>query len=170
MISSISLLRSHAPRMINLFLSAGLPASRSCPEFLPAYRPLWCALFLSWRHVPGGHTPCSRSFNFQGSVPVYKNDFTENRGLPPYIQDIGKTLKIRIFPRLWNRAIMGVITEKKITREGALDVHKAINPGAAQRSASGRQAPDTGTTDEGRKPERENKEHDRKHRKIRKDS
>ena len=31
-------------------------------------------------------------------------------------------------------------------------------------------APDTGTTDEGRKPERENKEHDRKHRKIRKDS
>ena len=31
-------------------------------------------------------------------------------------------------------------------------------------------APDTGTTDEGRKLERENKVHDRKHRKIRKDS
>ena len=25
------------------FLSAGLSASRSCPEFLPAYCPLWCA-------------------------------------------------------------------------------------------------------------------------------
>ena len=83
------------------------------PEFLPAYRPLWCARFLSWRHFPGGHTPCSRSFDFQGSVPVCKNQFTEKRGPFPYIQNVGKTLEIRIFPRLWNRAIMGVITEKR---------------------------------------------------------
>lgn len=131
--------------MINLFLSAGLPASRSCPEFLPAYRPLWCARFLSWRHFPGGHTPCSRSFDFQGSVPVCKNHSIEKRGLLPYIQDVGKTLEIRIFPRLWNRAIMGVFTEKTITRKGALNVYKAVNPGAAQRPAGGGQAPDAGT-------------------------
>ena len=56
--------------------------------------------------------PCSRSFDFQGSVPVCKNQFTEKRGSFPYIQNVGKTLEIRIFPRLWNRAIMGVITEK----------------------------------------------------------
>ena len=58
-------------------------------------------------------TPCSRSFNFQGSVPVCKNDFIEKRGPLPYIQDVGKTHEILIFPRLWNRAIMGVFTEKR---------------------------------------------------------
>ena len=38
-----------------------------------------------------------------------------------------------------------------------MDVHKAVNPGAAQRLAGGRQAPDAGTTDESRKPERKDK-------------
>src|SRR5699024_8803674 len=104
--------------MINVFLSAGLPASRSCPEFLPAYRPLWCARFPSWRHFPGGHTPCSRSFDFQGSVPVCKNQFTEKTDPFPYIQNVGKTLEIRIFPRLWNRAIMVVFTKKSTMRGG----------------------------------------------------
>src|SRR5699024_4288254 len=104
------------PRRINLFLSAGLPASRSCPNFFPAYRPLWCARFLSWRHFPGGHTTCSRSFDFQGSVLVYKNQFTEKRDPFPYVQNVGKIRKSRIFPRLWNRAIIDVITEKSMTR------------------------------------------------------
>ena len=40
---------------------------------------------------------------------------------------------------------MGVFTEKTITRKGALNVYKAVNPGAAQRPAGGGQAPDAGT-------------------------
>ena len=45
---------------------------------------------LSWRHFPGCHPPCSRSFIFQGSMSPDKNQFTEKRGLLPYVQDAGK--------------------------------------------------------------------------------
>ena len=47
------------------------------------------------------------------SAPVIIVTGTEKRSSFPYIQNVGKTLEILIFPRLWNRAIMGVITEKR---------------------------------------------------------
>ena len=59
-----------------------------------------------WRHFPKGHTPCSRSFSFQGSVSPEKTHFTEKTGPLPYVQNYGKRLEISIFPRLWNHGIM----------------------------------------------------------------
>ena len=61
---------------------------------------------LSWRHFPKGHTPCSRSFRFQGSMSPDKTHFTGKTGPLPYVQNDGKWLEISIFPRLWNHGIM----------------------------------------------------------------
>lgn len=88
------------------------------------------------RHFPGGHTPCSRSFDFQGSVSPDKNQFTEKRGLLPYVQDVGIAHKNRIFPRSRKRAIMKKIL-KNVDERGCFDVHKTVNPGTAQRPAGG---------------------------------
>lgn len=83
-----------------------------------------------------GHTPCSRSFDFQGSVSPDKNQFTEKRGLLPYVQDVGIAHKNRIFPRSRKRAIMKKIL-KNVDERGCFDVHKTVNPGTAQRPAGG---------------------------------
>lgn len=88
-----------------------------------------------WRHFPKGHTPCSRSFNFQGSVSPDKTHFTEKTGLLPYVQNDGKRLKISIFPRLWNHGIMVKNGRIFLVREGILDAHEAIYPGTVKRLA-----------------------------------
>ena len=90
---------------------------------------------LLWRHFPKGHTPCSRSFNFQGSVSPDKTHFTEKTGPLPYVQNDGKRLKISIFPRLWNHGIMVKNGRIFLVREGILDAHEAIYPGTVKRLA-----------------------------------
>ena len=87
-------------------------------------------------YMGGTATPCSRSFDFQGSVSPDKNQFTEKRGLLPYVQDVGIAHKNRIFPRSRKRAIMKKIL-KNVDERGCFDVHKTVNPGTAQRPAGG---------------------------------
>ena len=85
-------------------VSCRFACNRSCPDF--PRRIVLLGALLSWRHFPKGHTPCSRSFNFQGSVSPDKTHFTEKTGPLPYVQNDGKRLKISIFPRLWNHGII----------------------------------------------------------------
>lgn len=80
---------------------------------------------LSWRHFPGGHPPCNRSFIFQGSMSPDKNQFTEKRGLLPYVQDAGKIHENRIFPRSRKCAI---IKNKNRWQGGALMYTKLSIP------------------------------------------
>jgi hypothetical protein len=48
-----------------------------------------------------------------------KNQFTEKRGLLPYVQDVGIAHKNRIFPRSRKRAIMKKIL-KNVDERGVL--------------------------------------------------
>ena len=79
---------------------------QNIPARILSQRIVLFGALLSWRHFPGGHPPCSRSFIFQGSMSPDKNQFTEKRGLLPYVQDAGKTHENRIFPRSRKCAIM----------------------------------------------------------------
>ena len=90
------------------------------------------------RHFPGGHTPCSRSFDFQGSVPVDKNYLTEKNSLLPYMQEVGKIRKTAIFPRFWKCVIMDDKSRIYPEERGHLYVHKTIAAGTAERFTGSR--------------------------------
>ena len=79
---------------------------QNIPARILSQRIVLFGALLSWRHFPGGRPPCSRSFIFQGSMSPDKNQFTEKRGLLPYVQDAGKSHENRIFPRSRKCAIM----------------------------------------------------------------
>ena len=85
-----------------------------------------------------GHTPCSRSFDFQGSVPVDKNYLTEKNSLLPYMQEVGKIRKTAIFPRFWKCVIMDDKSRIYPEERGHLYVHKTIAAGTAERFTGSR--------------------------------
>jgi transcriptional regulator with XRE-family HTH domain len=98
---------------------------QNIPARILSQRIVLFGALLSWRHFPGGRPPCSRSFIFQGSMSPDKNQFTEKRGLLPYVQDAGKTHENRIFPRSRKCAIM---KNKKRWQGGALMYTKLSIP------------------------------------------
>ncbi len=100
------------------------PAICSCPDF--SQRIVLVGALLSWRHLPRGHTSCSRSFDFQGSVSPDKIIFIEKTGPLPYVQNDGKQLEISIFPRLWNHGIM-VKNGKIFLMKGGFWMHTKLS-------------------------------------------
>ena len=93
-----------------------------CPQAVPARnlsrRIAPFGALSSWRHFPGGHIPCARSFSFKVLYLSYRNHFTEKTGPPSYVQNVGKPPKIPIFPRFWNRVIMGAATSGNVRERG----------------------------------------------------
>ncbi len=111
---------------------------QNIPARILSQRIVLFGALLSWRHFPGGHPPCSRSFDFQGSVPVDKNYLTEKNSLLPYMQEVGKIRKTAIFPRFWKCAIMDDKSRIYPDERGHLYVHKTIAAGTAERFTDSR--------------------------------
>lgn len=115
-----------------IFLSAGLSAKYSCPDSLPAYCPLWCALIVA--SLPRRSSPLQPVIHFSRfyvsrQEPVYR----KKRAAPVCPRRRKNTRK----PHISTLSEMCYNGKQKPLARRCFDVHKTVNPGTAQRPASG---------------------------------